>query len=1518
MNTASTFLTSVDENARRQFEAAWRQGRPELIERFLPRPDQGNYLATLEELVQIELEMLWKSRDRSANARAGLRPPPGVEEYLARFPQLNQPAVVLRLLQQEYRVRQRHGDRPGPDEFRARFPEVVLTGNEIEVTQPTGPAPAEAAPQVPGYEILGVLGRGGMGVVYQARQVKLNRLVALKMILGGSHAGPEELARFRREAEAVARLQHPHIVQIYEVGEQGGTPYFSLEFVGGGTLAQHLAGTPQPPRRAAGLVEILARAIACAHQHGIVHRDLTPANVLLQKDEGRRMKDESRPGASSDSSLILHPSSFVPKITDFGLAKLLEGDAGQTRTGDLMGTPSYMAPEQAAGQSKTIGPAVDIYGLGAILYELLTGRPPFRGESPWDTVGQVLSGEPVPPRRLQPRVPRDLETVCLKCLEKQPARRYPSAAALADDLARFLRDEPVRARPVGSVERCWRWCRRQPVVAGLAAAVTGLLIAVAVGATVAAVRLKAVAQEAEDARVRAQGQQRIAEARRQEAEDARRAERTALIDLHTAHGLTADDLGRPGQAVLWFAHAARLAGQDAERQHANRARFRSWSRLLPTPVRALPHAGRALTHIAFDPTGKYLLTITDRHRYTIWDLARERPLPWAAGVGTARCAAWTPDGRAVVLAAPEQVEIRQLPGGKVCQRLTRPKEVRALAVSPDGRYLAVAGAGVRVWDFARRAFATPELVHPDRPVVALRFSPAGDRLATACTDNQARVFAVPGRPGAGPLFPPLPHWPMNPRYFARPLAPTFIDQGRGLVTLTSQAQLTWSEAATGKLVRTVPFGSPKSIIETVQASPDGKYFVIAGYSGAQLWDATQRRPVGRFLYHRNHVQSACFSPDNRAVLTVSEDRLGQLWALPGGQALGAPLVHQAPLRLAAYSADGRFLATAQTDGLVRVWTPPRSQPGQRRLGLDGAPTFARLSPDGRYLFGAGMGAYRGQLRLLRVYEAATGRPAGSLLEVGGLLTGAALSPDGRHAVTCCSLAVTPHERYAPQFDPARRAGRVQFWDWRKGKPLFDPVATPSEPRGVAYRPDGKQAAVICGGGQVLILDPARGRVLRRLEHGALPSTEHLYPSVRFTPDGRSLVTFGSDHAVRVWATATGRPRFPPLAHRQVCYDADISRDGRLLLSSSWDNTARVWDLFTGRPLAGPLRHPDWVFGCSFCRTGDKVLTACRDGKARLWDWQKGQLLCPPFKHPDAVFSAVFTPDERSVVTASRDGTVRVWERHTGKPITPPAAAGGVVWNALVTPDGSQVVAGGEFRALVLLPLADLHRRDGLPPEDLCLWGELLSGHRLQGGDVEGLTTQEWLDRWQTFRRRHPEGKLTSAPPSAWHRHQADECAAAGQWSAALWHLDRLVQAAPTDPAVRRARAEVYEYLKDWSKAAADYTELLKARPEHWEARFDRGTALLLAGKYDGAIADFTAALRQEPHHAMALHQRGRAHFERGDYGKAITDCTAALRLDPVYVWAYYLRSLAYRKQGDKAKAEADWRMAVQLNPSLAR
>jgi tetratricopeptide (TPR) repeat protein len=430
---------------------------------------------------------------------------PAIEDYLAEAPAPERSPLLRELIALEMAYRRLAGEQPQAAEYHARFPNLAsgLSPTDADTPGPAAPTagPGSAAlPAVPGYEILQELGRGGMGVVYWAWQSGLHRPVALKMVLAGAHAGPVELARFRTEAEAAARLQHAHIVQIHDIGQHEGRPFLALEYVDGGSLARQLDGTPWPAARAVPLLETLARAIAHAHRQGVVHRDLKPGNVLLTK-EGQ------------------------PKVTDFGLAKLLVGGGDPlTRTGAILGTPSYMAPEQAEGKTQEVGPAADVYALGAILYELLTGRPPFKAATPLETVRLVVSTEPVPPKRLQPGVPRDLETICLHCLHKEPARRYATAEELADDLRRFRTNEPIVARPVGLLERGWKWTRRRPAAAallgvavlGLVGGVTGALW-YADRERVRANQERGLRQEAEDQRTRAAQAEQQAKAREAEA-----------------------------------------------------------------------------------------------------------------------------------------------------------------------------------------------------------------------------------------------------------------------------------------------------------------------------------------------------------------------------------------------------------------------------------------------------------------------------------------------------------------------------------------------------------------------------------------------------------------------------------------------------------------------------------------------------------------------------------------------------------------------------------------------------------------------------------------------------------------------------------------------------------------------------------------------------------------------------------------------------------------------------------------
>src|SRR5262245_11978949 len=534
----------------------------------------------------------------------------------------------------------------------------------VDARASSGPTPkGEAGPPrttaVPGYEILGELGRGGMGVVYQARQLSLGRVVALKMILAGAHAGAQQRLRFRGEAEAAARLQHPNIVQVYEVGEQDGCPYFSLEYVDGRSLHEALAEGLPPPLEAAALVEQLARAADYAHRRGIVHRDLKPANVLLTQDG-------------------------TPKITDFGRAKCLDGEQGRTRTGDILGTPCYMAPEQAGGKSKEIGPAADVYALGAILYQTLTGAPPIEGQSDWETVHLVLTAEPVPPSRRNPRVPRDLETICLRCLDKDPAKRYPSALALADDLRRFQSGQPIQARPVGWPERAVKWVRRRPALAALLAVSAGLLLALLAGGWATALK---------ESR-----SNRALQAAHQDLQEADRANRRALVRLNVTNGthyLEDEDLFG---SLVWFARALKLE-EDEARHQAHRTRIAAVLRECPRLGQFWFHDG-AVTDVTFSPDGRWVLTASDDHTARVRDAATGKPR----------------------FDAP----------------LRHDAPVLRASFSPGGDRVVTAGADgtARVWDAQTGQSLAPSMRH-DGEVRSASFCPDGRRVLTASGDKTA-------------------------------------------------------------------------------------------------------------------------------------------------------------------------------------------------------------------------------------------------------------------------------------------------------------------------------------------------------------------------------------------------------------------------------------------------------------------------------------------------------------------------------------------------------------------------------------------------------------------------------------------------------------------------------------------------------------------------------------------------------------------------------------------------------------
>jgi WD40 repeat protein len=1013
---------------------------------------------------------------------------------------------------------------------------------------PDGPRDAgdatTASPAVPGYELLAEVGRGSMGVVYKARQLSLNRVVALKMILGGGHAGPADLARFRTEAEAVARLQHPHVVQVHDIGEQAGLPYYSLEFCAGGSLADVLDGNPRPAREAAGLVESLARAVHAAHQKGVVHRDLKPANVLLAEDG-------------------------TPKITDFGLARMA-GASAQTQTGAILGTPSYMAPEQARGRGNEAGPAADVYALGAILYELLTGRPPFRAATVHDTLLQVVGDEPVPPRRLNPQVPRDLETVCLKCLQKEPGRRYASGDALADDLRRFLEGRPVAARPAGAMGRGWRWCRRNPIVAGLLGAVAASLLLGAAAALFLAVRADQRRQDAEDARHQAD------EARRQalnEQEETRRQLDLARRNLMTAQLLRAGALAKQDLRLAWEVLHDESACPPELRDFTWRLYNAQFSKAGNPVATAL---GSAITVVALSPDGEVVASGGRRGELTLSDPDGKQLWHFAGTGGDVSAVALSKGARLTVFkgggGAVRYCTVGARDDSRVLEGAAR---ATALTCSADGALIGTAGAdgSIKLWDAdSGRERAT--IPGHAGGVRCLQFDPTGTSLASAGADGTLRLWDVGTRQERA-----LPDGKAEGVTGLR-----FRADGRSLAAAAGDRVIFW-DLATGR--RTGLETTHKPILDLAFVGDGTCLATLAADGTLELWDP--QSPVSHLVRKERFGKPARAALSNDGRLMAFENQDGVVWAAEFGR-----VEEYVPLTLfraqqtpsVAFAADAARVAAVDDGGDVVVWDTTRRAVAQRFAAP--LPSVAELafSRDGRRLAAGGMKGARvwdtesGQLLATCQGRAADDdevarvalSPDGALLAttwsswVGNLKTGQTLQSqlrlwDVATAREEASLAPPSHPNGPILFcrDGSLLAGLddhdgLMLWDVTSRQRRSGPEERGDTVTATGLSPDGRALASGHGGGSVMILELPTGQRLRTLKGHA--GAVH---AVAYSPDGTTLATGGDDRTLRLWDTVTWQERGALKVPDGAIIAIAFSADGKDLFCATANGRLRTWD-----------------------------------------------------------------------------------------------------------------------------------------------------------------------------------------------------------------------------------------------------------------------------------------------------------------------------------------------------------------------
>ena len=1034
-----------------------------------------------------------------------------------------------------------------------------------------------------------------MGVVYEARQVSLNRPVALKMIKAGVLADDAEVQRFQNEAEAVALLDHPGIVPVYEVGEHHDQRYFSMKLIEGGNLAEQLASFRDNLGAAVALMIETAEAVQHAHTRGILHRDLKPANILID-------------------------AQGHPHITDFGLAKLIESDVELTASGAIMGTPAYMSPEQAAGHRGAITTATDVYGLGAILYAVLTGKAPFGGESVIETLDAVRNRLPEPPTRRNARIPRDLELICLKCLEKVPVDRYPTAGALAADLGRFAAGEPVSVRAAGAVERLAKWARRKPTLA--AAYMLGLLTLLLGGLGGAAVWQWRTAARARDAAASARETAESARdgeaTARAAAERARDGEATARAAAEKAR----DEVARAREKLAGVEYGRTMEVSHQEWRENNVAA--AMALLESTPPELRGWEWRYLHHLCHSD----LLTLKGQLQFV-------------------NAASFSPDGSRIITAGTDRTaKVWDASTGAVVLTFKgHTAAVHSASFSPDGSRIVTAGEDqtAKVWDARTGAVVRTLKMETFGPVDA-SFSPDGSRVVTTGLDNTTKVWDATSGEEVLTVREQTDH----------AISASFSPDGSRIVTGGDDGSAQVWDAATGAKVVSLkghPGSSPHMYgVWSASFSPDGSRIVTGSNDAtAKVWDARTGALVSTLKGHASQIHSASFSPDGSRIVTSSADRTAKVWDARTGALVLTLEGHTNFVHSASFSPDGSRIVTGSFDGTAKVWDAQIAAEFQTLKGETRGVVSASFIRDGSRLV---TGSFDGSAK---VWDAGTGADVFSLKGHAQRLISASPGPDGSRIVTASAADNT-----AKVWDATTGAEILTF----KGK--VNQFISPISPDGsrvvtggwemteVPGTPSGVRFSTNTAYKTAKVWDVNTGAAVLSLEgHG------DLVKSASFSPDGSRVVTASHDGTAKVWDARTGAVVRTLKGHNGPVFSASFSPDGLRVVAGGADATARVWDATTGSQVFLLKGHTFAVLSASFSPDGSRIVTGSQDSTAKVWDARSGaEVLTLKMGQGVTALSVSFSPDGARIATLAMGAGVKFWDNSPiiAKPSVPLLAA----------------------------------------------------------------------------------------------------------------------------------------------------------------------------------------------------------------------------------------------------------------------
>lgn len=1070
------------------------------------------------------------------------------------------------------------------------------------------------------YQLLQELARGGMGSVYKARQISVNRIVALKLMLSGEMASLKEIARFQQEAEAVAKIEHPGIVPIYDAGEFEGKRFIAMAFLPGGDLDDKVRDHgPLPNLEAAQLVHDIAEAMECAHQHNIIHRDLKPGNILLTEDG-------------------------QPRVSDFGIAKPIDNDSHLTVTGEVIGTPGYISPEQAIPEPELIGPKSDVYAIGAILYFTLTGRPPYCAPSAAAALYQVIETQVIPPILLNPDISEDLNTICLKCLEKDPDKRYESAQALAEDLQRYCDGQPILARPISKIEKAWRWCKRNPVIASLLGTIVVTLVAGSIISTLFAIRATDAEKLAEkkassELKHRILADQRATQEQlaKEKAEQSEKKALEAKAKEVEARELAEEERERSAKQL--YLYQTLLADQYWKHQDSAGAwralnsthwQYRGWehdylhTKFTSEVVDLLVPAKSRLFSAALTPDGKRLFTASEGHGLNMYDGVTGKLLQKPdLRRTTTLCLAMDPQGRFAVSGhSNASIKMWDARTGKIMATLKGHRfVVTSVGISPDGKLIASGSRGgiIKIWDTQskKELVSVKETIEPNRP-------------------KDLNISSL-----------------------------TFTPDGKRLISGTGQGKLRLRETKTGRFIQYISQSSGAT--DHVEFSPSGDKFLGVGFArDVKIWKytATDQQVKIELLKSLDQpikrLNGAAFSPDGKTVAAGGFGRNIWLWDVESGELLRVLKGHKGGISGLTFYPDSSRLVSTGYLGELKIWTLKQSQqaftiPNANIHGLeytDNETLFVWMVRGSTIVVGnvtnpKTMKALKGHTEIpnevachrksqlvasssprdqtLRLWNVKTGKQL-FLLDK-GTFTALAFSSDGR------SLATGTRER------------SVKLWDTSTGKvTLTIPNAIHTRIRELAFSPDGKYIVIGDINGSISVRDCQTGKEFRRLtDHGKVVET------IRFNSDGSLMALGMGEGTIKIWKWQTDEKPLIRSSHysrvSQIAWTPDESR----LVSTGWDGTLKVWDPISGQELLTLQGIPEYPMGLTFNANGSRLALVGFRGQGIIWDASRSQKIKRLMGSQHRITHTGFDPTGNYILAINAAGEKLVWNATTGQP-----------------------------------------------------------------------------------------------------------------------------------------------------------------------------------------------------------------------------------------------------------------------------